>query len=185
MYVLCGLGANLAIFFSAKCHLGAREAKTPRLKKSLRTGRQDSVQGATMQLIKPTFHALRHLAALTACVALLSTAHAANPADTLAGFTAQAGTAPVATRGQEFFTKTHGREWSCASCHGAVPTQTGKHASTSKPIGPLAPSFNAERFTDKAKTDKWFRRNCNDVVGRECTASEKADVLSWLISLKP
>ena len=38
-----------------------------------------------------------------------------------------------------------------------------------RPIAPLAPAFNAERFTDAAKTEKWFRRNCNDVVGRECT----------------
>ena len=117
--------------------------------------------------------------------ATLFTAHAASPADTLAGFSAQAGSAAVAARGQDFFNKTHGRDWSCATCHGAVPTQTGKHASTSKAIGPLAPAFNAERFTDKAKTDKWFRRNCNDVVGRECTAAEKADIMAWLISLKP
>jgi hypothetical protein len=126
-----------------------------------------------------------HATTLLACAATMSTAHAATAADALAGFTAQAGTAAVAARGQEFFTKTHGRDWSCASCHGAVPTQTGKHASTGKPISPLAPAFNAERFTDKAKIDKWFRRNCNDVVGRECTASEKADVLSWLMTLKP
>ena len=66
-----------------------------------------------------------------------------------------------------------------------LPTQAGKHASTGKPIGPLAPAFNAERFTDAAKTEKWFRRNCNDVIGRECTAGEKADVLAWLLTLKP
>jgi hypothetical protein len=61
----------------------------------------------------------------------------------------------------------------------------GKHASTGKQIGPLAPAFNTERFTDTAKTEKWFRRNCNDVIGRECTVVEKADVLAWLITLKP
>ena len=74
---------------------------------------------------------------------------------------------------------------SCASCHGTVPTQTGKHASTGKPIGAMAPAFNPERFTDAAKTEKWFRRNCNDVLGRTCTATEKADVLAWLMTLKP
>jgi Domain of unknown function (DUF1924) len=79
----------------------------------------------------------------------------------------------------------HGHEWSCASCHGVVPTRSGKHAATGKPIAPLAPAFNAVRFTEAAKTEKWFRRNCNDVMGRECTAAEKADVLSWLLSLKP
>lgn len=81
------------------------------------------------------------------------------------------------------FTSKHGREWSCASCHGNPPTQTGRHAATGKSIAPLAPAFNPERFTDAAKTEKWFRRNCNDVVGRECTVAEKADVLSWLMTL--
>ena len=49
----------------------------------------------------------------------------------------------------------------------------------------LAPPSTRERFTDAAKSEKWFRRNCNDVIGRECTAAEKADVLAWLLSLKP
>ena len=52
-------------------------------------------------------------------------------------------------------------------------------------IEPLAPAFNAERFTDQAKVDKWLRRNCKDVFSRECTAPEKADVLAYLLSLKP
>jgi hypothetical protein len=109
---------------------------------------------------------------------------AATPAEQLAGYTAQAGAPAQAARGQAFFTAKHGKEWSCASCHGAVPTQAGKHASTGKAIGALAPAFNAERFTDAAKTEKWFRRNCNDVVGRECSAGEKADLLAWLLTLK-
>ncbi|MEO8159488.1 MAG: DUF1924 domain-containing protein [Betaproteobacteria bacterium] len=125
------------------------------------------------------------LAAGLGCAILGSAARAATPAELLAGYTAQAGSPATPARGQQFFADRHGREWSCSSCHGAVPTQTGKHASTGKPIGALAPAFNAERFTDAAKTEKWFRRNCNDVVGRECTAAEKADVLSWLLSLKP
>jgi len=113
-------------------------------------------------------------------------ARAATAADALAGYRAAAGNAPpAAQRGQQLFTANHGREWSCASCHGALPTQGGKHAGTGKPIAPLAPAFDAERFTDAAKTEKWFRRNCNDVMGRECTAAEKADVLTWLLSLKP
>jgi hypothetical protein len=66
-----------------------------------------------------------------------------------------------------------------------VPVQSGKHAATGKAIAALAPSFNPERFSDPARAEKWFRRNCNDVVGRECTAAEKADVLGWLLTLKP
>ena len=59
------------------------------------------------------------------------------------------------------------------------------HASTGKPITALAPAFNPERFSDPAKVEKWFRRNCNDVADRACTPAEKADVMAWLISLRP
>ena len=103
----------------------------------------------------------------------------------LSTYAAQAGAAPQPARGQKLFTTNQGKDWSCSSCHTATPTVQGKHASTGKQIGPLAPAFNAERFTDTAKTEKWFRRNCNDVIGRECTVVEKADVLAWLITLKP
>jgi cytochrome c553 len=123
---------------------------------------------------------------LAASLDTAGSARAATAADALAGYRAAADDAPVqAQRGQQLFTTNHGREWSCASCHGAVPTQAGKHAGTGKPIAPLAPAFNAERFADAAKTEKWFRRNCNDVIGRECSGGEKADVLAWLLTLKP
>jgi Domain of unknown function (DUF1924) len=124
-------------------------------------------------------------AALLAAAFFAPAAHATTAADLLAGYSTHAGTKPAPERGQQLFTTRHGQEWSCSSCHGAVPTQAGKHASTGKAIGALAPGFNAERFTDAAKTEKWFRRNCNDVMGRECTATEKAEVLSWLLTLKP
>lgn len=94
-------------------------------------------------------------------------------------FTQEAKTPSSASRGETFFNAKHGGEWSCASCHGTPPTSTGKHASTGKPIGPMAPAFNPERFTDLAKSDKWFRRNCKDVLSRECTSAEKADVLAY------
>ena len=127
---------------------------------------------------------LSRLAALVLAAACVASAHAITPAEMQAGYSAQAGQPAAAARGQRLFTSKHGREWSCASCHGTAPTQTGKHASTGKPIAALAPAFNPERFTDAAKTEKWFRRNCNDVVGRECSAAEKADVLAWLMTLK-
>jgi hypothetical protein len=111
--------------------------------------------------------------------------HGSTPSELADSYAMQSGTKPVPARGQQFFTTRHGREWSCSSCHGARPTQAGKHAATGKTIAPLAPAFNAERFTDSAKVEKWFRRNCNDVVGRECTSGEKADILAWLLTLKP
>ena len=77
-------------------------------------------------------------------------------------------------RGQAFFTQRHGQEWSCSTCHTSDPRAAGRHAVTGKAIQPLAP----------VKVDKWFRRNCKDVLARECTAAEKGDVIAYLISLK-
>jgi hypothetical protein len=123
------------------------------------------------------------LAVLTAAAPWL--ADAATPGEMLVGYSTKAGAPAAPERGREFFTTRHGREWSCSSCHGEVPVQPGRHAATGKPIGALASAANAERFTDAAKVEKWFRRNCNDVLGRECSPAEKADVIAWLISLKP
>lgn len=89
-----------------------------------------------------------------------------------------------AARGQRFFLSKHGNDWSCASCHTSDPTRGGKHDVTGRAILPMAPAANPKRFTDAAKAEKWFRRNCRDVVGRECSALEKGDVLAWLGSLR-
>ncbi len=118
-----------------------------------------------------------------ACAA--APAGAVTPAELLSGYVAQAGAVASPVRGQQFFNTRQGRDWSCASCHGATPVGAGKHASTGKVITALAPAANAERFSDAAKVEKWFRRNCNDVAGRECSSAEKADVMAWLLSLKP
>lgn len=87
-------------------------------------------------------------------------------------------------RGENFFKTKHGAEWSCASCHSDNPAASGKHAKTGKVIAPLAPAANAERFTRPDKVEKWFRRNCNDVLNRACTASEQGDVLAYLMTIK-
>lgn len=123
-------------------------------------------------------------ALVAACLVFSTTARAETPADMLKRYTEAAGAPAVAARGEAFFTSTHGKEWSCSTCHGKVPVAAGKHATTGKAIGAMAPAANPERFTDAAKTEKWFRRNCNDVVGRECSAGEKADLIAWLLTLK-
>jgi hypothetical protein len=110
-------------------------------------------------------------------------ANATSPQELLKKYEAQSGKAS-ASRGDQLFNTKHGKEWSCASCHDNPPKHETKHIVTGKAIKPLAPSANPERFTDEAKVDKWFKRNCNDVLGRECTAQEKADVLAWLINVK-
>jgi hypothetical protein len=123
-------------------------------------------------------------AVLAAGLTGLAQAGDTTPAQQLARWSAEAGAPGNATRGQNFFNSRHGGEWSCASCHGQPPTAEGKHANTGKAIAPLAPAFNAKAFTDTAKVDKWFRRNCKDVLTRECSAAEKADVLAYLNHLK-
>lgn len=117
----------------------------------------------------------------------LNAAQAAAPAELLAAYEAQAKAPGAPERGQKLFTTNFGRElgFSCSSCHGAEPVKNGRDQVTDKSIRPLAPAFNAQRFTDKTKVDTWFRLNCTDVVGRDCSAAEKADVLSWLLTLKP
>lgn len=89
-----------------------------------------------------------------------------------------------AARGASFFKTESSKKLSCSSCHTENPAAQGKHANTGKVIQPLAPSANAERFSDPAKVAKWFRRNCNDVLGRVCTAQEKGDVLTYLLTVK-
>lgn len=123
------------------------------------------------------------LAIALLALVLTQVAFAMTPQDLLKIYESQSGKASAA-RGEQFFNAKHGKEWSCASCHENPPNHDTKHIVTGKVIKPLAPAANPARFTDEAKADKWFKRNCNDVLGRECTAQEKADVLAWLITIK-
>ncbi|WP_440108985.1 DUF1924 domain-containing protein [Acidovorax sp. BL-A-41-H1] len=130
-------------------------------------------------------HAVQVLLLAALCAYTASTLAAdTTPAEQLARWSMQAARPGNAVQGQQFFASRHGGEWSCASCHGAVPTEAGQHAATGKHIAPLAPAFNPKALTDTARTDKWFRRNCGDVLRRECSPGEKADVLAYLLSLQ-
>lgn len=128
--------------------------------------------------------AIAILAALCA-----ATAQAATPAELLAGYRAaaaqqSAGFQPSAQRGADLYRRNFGvsaKMPACTSCHTDQPAQPGRHVVTDKAIKPLAPAADAERFTDSAKAEKWFRRNCTEVVGRECSAAEKADFVAFLL----
>ena len=39
-------------------------------------------------------------------------------------------------------------------------------------------------FSDAAKVEKWFKRNCGDVLNRACTALEKGDFLTYVLSVR-
>lgn len=116
--------------------------------------------------------------------AVSSATFAADPQTLEKTYAAEAKITPQASRGEQFFTKKHGQEWSCSTCHGAPPVKESRHIVTDKVIAPLAPSANPKRFTDQAKVEKWFKRNCKDVLARECTSAEKADVLAYLNAIR-
>lgn len=69
----------------------------------------------------------------------------------------------------------------CISCHDKNPSLSGK-TRAGKVIDPMATSVNPQRFTDTAKIEKWFGRNCRSVIGRECTVIEKGDFLTYMTS---
>lgn len=73
-----------------------------------------------------------------------------------------------------------GEKMSCSTCHGTDFSKAGKHHKTGKVIEAMSPRATADRFTDEKKIEKWFKRNCKDAWGRECTAQEKADFLTFL-----
>lgn len=115
-------------------------------------------------------------------------AYAETPSSLIASYKAEAARAapnftPSAERGQGIFTRKWGTSStmpSCATCHSDQPSAEGKHVVTSKRIAPLSPAVNPERFASSAKVEKWFRRNCQEVIGRECSAAEKADFIQFV-----
>ncbi len=111
---------------------------------------------------------------------------AETPKDFVAKYAAEAGAGfkPSAARGKELFSKEFGASRdmpSCTTCHTRDLKASGKHVITGKIIDPLSPAVNAERFTSAKKIEKWFKRNCNEVLGRECTPAEKADFIQFAI----
>lgn len=96
-------------------------------------------------------------------------------------YRAQGASMPNPEQGKALWFSSNG-ERSCTSCHGKSLVDQGRHAKTRKPIKPMAPTVNPDRYTDTKKLEKWFLRNCKWTYGRECTPQEKADFLSWLAS---
>jgi hypothetical protein len=124
------------------------------------------------------------LALLAACTA----AGAETPRQLADGYAAEAarqtpGFKPAGQRGADFYARRFAvsdKMPACTACHTDSPAKPGQHAVTGKAIKPLAPRAEVARFTDPAKTEKWFRRNCTEVLGRECSAAEKADFIQFL-----
>jgi len=95
------------------------------------------------------------------------------------GFSADAGKAFFNSKRIHSVTK---EERGCIVCHTADPTQQGK-TTVGKVIEPMAASVNKERFTDPQKVEKWFKRNCNWTLERECTPQEKGNYIMYMLSI--
>jgi hypothetical protein len=123
---------------------------------------------------------------------LAGQALAATPAELVAQYgreaqASQPGFQASAERGRNFYARNFNvtpEMNSCAACHTPAPQDAGRHAISGKAIKPMAVAANADRFSDPAKVEKWFRRNCSEVVGRECSPGEKADFIAYLSKVK-
>ena len=137
-------------------------------------------------------HLNRTIPALLACVAILfssasqagvredqltqyaSAAKAANPG--FAGFSAERGK----TLHTQVFAGGKPDTPACTTCHGKDTRATGK-TPAGKSIDAMAASVTPARYTDPAKVEKWFKRNCTEVLGRVCTPQEKGDWLTFML----
>ena len=136
---------------------------------------------------------VKRLSPVVLCAVLLASAGAAraDPARDaiLAQLTAEAKQADPsfsgfsAERGGAFWSTPHGGGKpdtpACITCHTHDPRAQGQ-TRAGKIIQPMAVSKTPDRFTDPAKVQKWFTRNCKSVLGRPCTAVEKGDVITYL-----
>ena len=118
--------------------------------------------------------------------------HAETPQQIIQTYAAEAaarqpGFTPSAKRGEAFFRQRfalNDKMPACTSCHTDSPLNPGQHAVTGKAIRPLAIAANGERFSDPAKVEKWFGRNCKEVVGHACTPAEKADFVAYMSEVR-
>ena len=131
---------------------------------------------------------------LSSCLRIAaSPAFAEAPADLVRNYAAeasrqQAGFAASAERGKEFFLRrfTASHDFpACATCHTENPAAEGKHQITGKRITPMAPAANPERFSSASKVEKWFKRNCSEVIGRDCSPAEKSDFITYMTTVRP
>jgi len=89
-----------------------------------------------------------------------------------------------AERGRSFYLAKHaegGNTPSCASCHGASPRSEGR-TPAGRSIDPMAVSLSPQRFNNPVRVERWFSRECDQVLGRACTATEKGDFITFMSS---
>ncbi|MDP2762841.1 MAG: DUF1924 domain-containing protein [Sideroxyarcus sp.] len=122
----------------------------------------------------------------TIATVLATPAFADSRTDLLAQYaTAAQSTGFSAARGQTLHTRSFAGGKAdtpaCTACHGNDSRGSGR-TPTGKAIDAVAISVTPTRYTNPAKVEKWFKRNCIEVLGRECTPQEKGDWLTYVIS---
>lgn len=95
---------------------------------------------------------------------------------------------PSAVNGKRFFNKENkifnGKEMACATCHTSNPANSGRNIITGKSIPPLSPVIYKKRFSNLDKVEDQFTKHCNDILGNDCSAKEKADYITYLLTEK-
>ncbi len=134
------------------------------------------------------------LAALLGLAAVSAQASVANAEKLVVIYNTQAKAAnpeyagPTVADGKFFFNRKvklgNGKEMSCSSCHTANPADNGKHVVTHKTIKPLSPAVNPKRFADFEKVEAKFTQHCVDIIGSDCTAAEKANYITYVLTEK-
>lgn len=109
----------------------------------------------------------------------------ADPVEQMLGELTAAGAGPFTVEaGRDVWVREHtgadGGSRACTSCHTADVRQPGRHVVTGKPIAPLASSVEPRRLSDRGEIEKWLRRNCKWTLGRECSAQETGNILTYL-----
>ena len=114
-------------------------------------------------------HLFRTIPALLACAAILF-AGAAQAGVREDQFAQYASTAKAETPGFAGFSAERGKT-----------LHTLKMSLVDGAREAMAASVTPARYTDPAKVEKWFKRNCTEVLGRVCTAQEKGDWLTFML----
>lgn len=102
-------------------------------------------------------------------------------------YSLQAKSTLSADEGKAFYTKkvvVDGKDLSCSACHTDNPAQHGKHNVTGKEIQPMSPAVNPKRFAEIQKSEKGFTKHCKDLYKKDCSAQDKGNFITYLLSVK-
>jgi hypothetical protein len=73
----------------------------------------------------------------------------------------------------------------CRACHVINDEEHPEPGQAKKRlIEPFTPGANPKRFSDYDTTERYFKVNCRLVFKRECTAREKGDLITYLLSVE-